>query len=112
MGGVEYAPVLHGTIGGVDYFTAATVAAGGELWRTDGTQAGTTMVQDLNPGPGDGWPINLGEVGGRIVMSAYVPAVGRELFALLPFWAASWTGGLDVFSRPAEPERLIEALSL
>ena len=32
------------------YFRATTCAEGGELWRTDGTAAGTTMVKDLNPG--------------------------------------------------------------
>lgn len=36
---------------GTLYFTAHTDATGVELWKTDGTPAGTTMVADLNPGP-------------------------------------------------------------
>lgn len=36
------------------YFPAATAAYGYELWRTDGTQAGTQLVQDFAPGPTGG----------------------------------------------------------
>ena len=32
------------------YFTGSSLAAGNELWKTDGTAAGTQMVVDLNPG--------------------------------------------------------------
>lgn len=35
---------------GVHYFTATTTENGRELWRTDGTQAGTYLVKDLFPG--------------------------------------------------------------
>lgn len=31
------------------YFTAFTAANGRELWKSDGTSAGTTLVKDLNP---------------------------------------------------------------
>ena len=48
-----------GTMGGVrlgDHVlvTASTSAAGRELWRTDGTEAGTQLVKDVRPGSGDG----------------------------------------------------------
>jgi ELWxxDGT repeat protein len=33
------------------FFTAGSAKAGRELWRTDGTTAGTRMVRDLTPGP-------------------------------------------------------------
>lgn len=36
---------------GLVFFTANTEAAGTELWKTDGTTAGTSMVKDINPGP-------------------------------------------------------------
>ena len=32
---------------------AADGVAGAELWKTDGTTAGTTLVKDINEGPGD-----------------------------------------------------------
>jgi ELWxxDGT repeat protein len=38
--------------GDVAYFTAETPAAGRELWRSDGTAAGTFMVKDINQGAG------------------------------------------------------------
>ena len=33
------------------YFRANTLTHGEEIWRTDGTVAGTTRVTDINPGP-------------------------------------------------------------
>jgi ELWxxDGT repeat protein len=39
---------------GAMYFVATTPATGAELWRSDGTAAGTQMVRDILPGPGDG----------------------------------------------------------
>ncbi len=36
------------------FFPATTAAFGNELWRTDGTQAGTQLVQDFVPGPTSG----------------------------------------------------------
>lgn len=33
------------------YFLATTAANGTELWRSDGTEGGTSLVKDINPGP-------------------------------------------------------------
>lgn len=41
------------TCGNHVYFLAKD-RSGTELWKTDGTEAGTVQVIDLNPGPGDG----------------------------------------------------------
>src|SRR5215212_3145527 len=35
------------------YFEATTVKYGEELWKSDGTKAGTSLVRDIVPGPGD-----------------------------------------------------------
>lgn len=55
---------LSGQIGyelnGFIYFGANDATGQGtELWRTDGTLAGTTMVKDMWPGGGDGYPYNF-----------------------------------------------------
>lgn len=42
------------------YYDAVTVASGDELWVTDGTTSGTTMVKDIRPGPGDSRPAQYG----------------------------------------------------
>src|SRR5437867_6417160 len=52
------------TIGGTTFFAAFTPSAGRELWRTDGTAAGTMLLKDINPGPDDSSPSRLTVVGG------------------------------------------------
>jgi ELWxxDGT repeat protein len=44
---------------GVAYFQASDPLHGRELWRSDGTEAGTWMVVDLQPGPFDSSPGNI-----------------------------------------------------
>src|SRR6186713_1128345 len=41
--------------GGVLYFGATTSAFGNELWKSDGSAAGTGIVKDLIPGAGNGF---------------------------------------------------------
>ncbi len=41
---------LQQTVGGITYFAATDVEHGWELWRSDGTVAGTYIVRDINPG--------------------------------------------------------------
>ena len=38
----------------VRYFSGDDGVAGAELWKTDGTAAGTVLVRDINPGAGNG----------------------------------------------------------
>jgi ELWxxDGT repeat protein len=73
-------------MGNAVYFVAETTAAGIELWRTDGTTAGTTMVMDINPAPGaSAFPTN--------VMSPEIVAFGN----LLLFWANDGTHGYELW---------------
>ncbi|MET0556289.1 MAG: ELWxxDGT repeat protein [Vicinamibacteria bacterium] len=57
-------------VGGVTYFVASDPANGREVWRTDGTAAGTTLLKDLAPGPQSSSPTDLTEFGGELFFSA------------------------------------------
>lgn len=64
------------------YFLADRPDTGTELWRTDGTPAGTRMVADLFPGPSSpdiSVPLPGRE---RILFTAEHPEYGREIFGL------------------------------
>ena len=63
---------------GFVYFQATTAAAGTELFRTDGTPAGTVPVADFVPGPGDSVPGPFMTVGGSLYVAVGEPGSGRE----------------------------------
>ncbi|MGH1335592.1 MAG: ELWxxDGT repeat protein [Aureispira sp.] len=62
------------------YFVGNDDVHGEELWKTDGTTAGTMMVKDLSPGSSDGYPWDMYEFNGLLYFSAYVGNNGRELW--------------------------------
>ena len=57
-------------VGDMLYFSATDRSTGRELWRSDGTEAGTVLVKDLNPGSGSGSPDYLTLVNGTLFFSA------------------------------------------
>jgi ELWxxDGT repeat protein len=73
-------PTNYVTIGGTTYFSANDGVNGVELWKTDGTTAGTVMVRDINPGSASSSPTNLTEFGGLVYFSANNGVVGAELW--------------------------------
>jgi ELWxxDGT repeat protein len=68
------------TVGNFAFFTATTAMHGKELWRTDGTEAGTQLVCDIGPGRTGGEISGLTEVGGKLFFVADTPGTGRELW--------------------------------
>ena len=70
-------------VNGTVFFPASSGAAPDdvELWKTDGTPAGTVMVRDINPGAAASLPATLTPFGGRVYFSATDPAGGRELWS-------------------------------
>jgi ELWxxDGT repeat protein len=58
------------TLDGVLYFAGTDATYGTELWRTDGTTAGTWRVADLLPGSGSSTPRGFTVSGNRVYFSA------------------------------------------
>ncbi|MBX3411710.1 MAG: hypothetical protein KF708_03240 [Pirellulales bacterium] len=69
---------------GVLFFTAVVTADDGandlELWKSDGTETGTVLVKDINPGIASSNPSNLTKVGGILYFSANNGTNGTELW--------------------------------
>jgi ELWxxDGT repeat protein len=55
---------------------------GFELWQSDGTEAGTRLVQDIAPGNLSSTPDWLTGVGDRLYFTADDGVIGRELWSL------------------------------
>jgi ELWxxDGT repeat protein len=64
------------SFGGHLYFSAFTPEGGLQLWRTDGTEAGTTVPVDLSPGLTHYPPRDIAVAGGHL----YVAGYSRELW--------------------------------
>ena len=88
-------------LGSYWYFTATTLAHGQELWRTNGTPAGTTRVTDLNRGKADARitqiaVFDLGK-GPRLWFSASNGSSGVEL------WTSDGTSNGTAMLRDINP---------
>jgi ELWxxDGT repeat protein len=66
-------------VNGTLYFSATDDAHGFELWKSDGTAAGTVMVKDIIGGPGSSSPSDLKAVNGGVEFYAS-DGVGTGLF--------------------------------
>jgi ELWxxDGT repeat protein len=69
-GSPDFLSLDSATVGPYLYFRATTSFYGAELWRTDGTEANTTLVKDINLGPGSSYPSGLTELHGKLVFAA------------------------------------------
>jgi ELWxxDGT repeat protein len=68
------------SMGGLTFFTANDNSNGVELWKTDGTSAGTAMVMDIAPGAPSGMPEHLTVFDGKLYFTANDQVHGRELW--------------------------------
>jgi len=76
---------------------AAESSTGGELWKSDGTVAGTVLVKDIRPGIDGSFPGLLTKVNGLLYFTADDGATGREL------WKSDGTSAGTVLVKDINP---------
>ena len=62
------------------YFTGVNAANGKELWVTDGTAGGTSLVKDISPGVANSTPTNLMVFNNALYFFANTAAEGTEIW--------------------------------
>ncbi|WP_316791243.1 ELWxxDGT repeat protein [Pedobacter frigoris] len=82
------------------YFTAATEANGIELWKSDGTTEGTSMVKDINPGVNGSNIQNIIVYNNKIYFSATDLINGAEL------WTSDGTESGTMMVKDINPNRV------
>gem|GEM_PF-882684 len=97
-------PTNYAAAGNHAYFQARSYLAGTELWRTDGTEVGTIMIKDLNPGALSSTPENI-VAAGSLVYFAADDGTGKK------FWQTDGTDAGTVLVRSASLETFIPPLS-
>ena len=81
------------------YFAANDGKHGSELWSSDGTEAGTYMVADIDTLTNQGGaPAELTPFRSGLYFSAFQKDIGRELFAFTPRDFATCSGEATVLS--------------
>lgn len=74
--GPSYLVEINGTL----FFAAGDNETGLELWKSDGTAAGTVRVKDINVGSSGSFPSDLTNVGGTLFFTADDGIRGRALW--------------------------------
>ena len=77
FGGNQYPFTVSG---GAAYFSASDGANGQELWKSDGTAAGTTMVKDIAPGSANSSPQSITDVNGTVYFVAHDGSGSNQLW--------------------------------
>src|SRR4029077_15380051 len=70
----------YAILNGVIYFAADDGIHGIELWRSDGTAAGTYLVKDIEPGPASSFVYtpNINAINGKLYFTPVTSAKGLE----------------------------------
>lgn len=89
-------------LGGTAYFAAFDRIHGNELWRSDGTPGGTSLVRDVCPGICSSNPAELTVAGGSVFFRADDGAHGPSL------WKSDGTAAGTALVKEVEPSSLAE----
>jgi ELWxxDGT repeat protein len=73
-------PIHLTNVNGTLFFNANDGESGHELWKSDGTAAGTVLVKDIFPGSDSSYPEELTAVGSTLFFIARDGATGSELW--------------------------------
>jgi ELWxxDGT repeat protein len=73
-------PTAFCAVNGYLYFNGRNEVNGTELWRSDGTTAGTKLFADIVKGPSPSDPVALTKVGNTLFFIATTADYGRELW--------------------------------
>ena len=76
----DSSPRFLTNVNGTLFFVADDRQHGAELWKSDGTQAGTVLVKDIRPGVSGSSPQNLVNVNGTLYFTATTTQSGTELW--------------------------------
>ncbi len=68
------------TQNGSMYFSGQNALTGAELWRSDGTTAGTSLVKDIAPGAMSSNPYKLLALNNKLLFAASTETTGNELW--------------------------------
>lgn len=63
---------------GIAYFTADTPEFGRELWRSDGTEAGTRLVKDITEGPSPSTILSFADADGTLIFRVGTREIWRS----------------------------------
>src|SRR5215217_967952 len=80
VGTDDSSPSQFRSIEGTLYFQADDGTHGNELWKSDGTAAGTRLVRDIAAGLADSNPYGFRGMGDEVFFSASDPVHGKELW--------------------------------
>jgi ELWxxDGT repeat protein len=72
------------TLNGFTYFIANTPTNGTELYKTDGTNAGTTLVFDFRPGPNSGVAESIVALNNKLIFAGTIDGGENNVYALDP----------------------------